>query len=230
MDLGALSDTVAALHELRNEAESQGQAPITKLCDALIAAYERLEDHPLNQAAYSALHSAPRKTARNVRCDRGRAETPRAREGNQSPVGCARRRTRRRRSRSQRTGGSDAATGKSRRLPDVRPAAAGTGRIGRADRRSRSNRNRGRSQDSGGDVGTERAAARRARRHAGVRDAARIPARGSRCRRTSIAKFSRSSSKKRTSCSRRSTRACTNGSRRLTTNSTSKICCARCIR
>src|SRR5262249_2732747 len=42
MDLGALSDTVAALHELRNEAESQGQGPITRLTDALIEAYERL--------------------------------------------------------------------------------------------------------------------------------------------------------------------------------------------
>ena len=50
MDLGALSDTVEALHELRNEAESQGQRPITNLCDALIAAYERLEDHPLSEA------------------------------------------------------------------------------------------------------------------------------------------------------------------------------------
>ncbi len=58
MDLGALSDIVAALHELRNEAESQGQTVITNLCDALIAAYERLEDHPLNQAAYTALHAA----------------------------------------------------------------------------------------------------------------------------------------------------------------------------
>jgi hypothetical protein len=37
MDLGALSDIVAALHELRNEAESQGQAAITNLCDALIS-------------------------------------------------------------------------------------------------------------------------------------------------------------------------------------------------
>ena len=58
MDLGALSDTVAALHELRNEAESQGQAPITKLCDALINAYERLEDHPLSSVAYAALSHA----------------------------------------------------------------------------------------------------------------------------------------------------------------------------
>ena len=61
MDLGALSDIVAALHELRNEAESQGQAAITNLCDALISAYERLEDHPLNQPAHAALHSAHEK-------------------------------------------------------------------------------------------------------------------------------------------------------------------------
>ncbi|HET6474158.1 MAG TPA: Hpt domain-containing protein, partial [Pseudomonadales bacterium] len=54
MDLGALSDTVAALHELRNEAESQGQTTITTLCDALIEAYERLEDHELPDAAYQA--------------------------------------------------------------------------------------------------------------------------------------------------------------------------------
>jgi chemosensory pili system protein ChpA (sensor histidine kinase/response regulator) len=54
MDLGALSDTVAALHELRNEAESQGQSSITRLCDALIEAYERLEDHELPDAAFKA--------------------------------------------------------------------------------------------------------------------------------------------------------------------------------
>ncbi len=58
MDLGALSDTVAALHELRNEAESQSQASIASLCDALIGAYERLEDHPLNDAAHMALSHA----------------------------------------------------------------------------------------------------------------------------------------------------------------------------
>ena len=58
MDLGALSDTVAALHELRNEAESQGQRPITSLCDALIAAYERLEDHSLSGDGYVALSQA----------------------------------------------------------------------------------------------------------------------------------------------------------------------------
>jgi chemosensory pili system protein ChpA (sensor histidine kinase/response regulator) len=58
MDLGALSDTVAALHELRNEAESQSQTRVTSLCDALISAYERLEDHPLNDAAYGALNQA----------------------------------------------------------------------------------------------------------------------------------------------------------------------------
>ncbi len=61
MDLGALSDIVAALHELRNEAESQGQAAITNLCDALISAYERLEDHPLSQAGHAALHGAHEK-------------------------------------------------------------------------------------------------------------------------------------------------------------------------
>ena len=61
MDLGALSDTVAALHELRNEAESQGQAAITNLCDALISAYERLEDHPLSQVAHAGLQSAHEK-------------------------------------------------------------------------------------------------------------------------------------------------------------------------
>ncbi len=55
MDLGALSDTVEALHELRNAAESQGQRPITTLCDALIAAYERLEDHQLDEAGHAAL-------------------------------------------------------------------------------------------------------------------------------------------------------------------------------
>ncbi len=55
MDLGALSDTVEALHELRNAAESQGQRPITNLCDALIAAYERLEDHQLDEAGHTAL-------------------------------------------------------------------------------------------------------------------------------------------------------------------------------
>src|SRR5262249_28266153 len=54
MDLGALSDTVAALHELRNEAESQGQPMIARLCDALIEAYERLEDHELTVAAFNA--------------------------------------------------------------------------------------------------------------------------------------------------------------------------------
>jgi len=58
MDLGALSDTVAALHELRNEAESEGQTSITSLCDALIAAYERLEDHSLNGDGYLALSQA----------------------------------------------------------------------------------------------------------------------------------------------------------------------------
>jgi len=58
MDLGALSDIVAALHELRNEAESQGQRPITNLCDALIETYERLEDHPLGEAGYSAFSQA----------------------------------------------------------------------------------------------------------------------------------------------------------------------------
>ena len=56
MDLGALSDTVAALHELRNEAESQGQTTITRLCDALIEAYERLEDHELPDAAFKAFN------------------------------------------------------------------------------------------------------------------------------------------------------------------------------
>jgi chemosensory pili system protein ChpA (sensor histidine kinase/response regulator) len=55
MDLGALSDTVEALHELRNAAESQGQRPITSLCDALIAAYERLEDHQLDKAGHATL-------------------------------------------------------------------------------------------------------------------------------------------------------------------------------
>ncbi len=54
MDLGALSDIVAALHELRNEAESQGQRPIANLCDALIEAYERFEDQSLPDAAYDA--------------------------------------------------------------------------------------------------------------------------------------------------------------------------------
>ncbi len=58
MDLGALSDTVAALHELRNEAESQSQPPIAHLCDGLIAAYERLEDHPLSNAAHAVLSHA----------------------------------------------------------------------------------------------------------------------------------------------------------------------------
>src|SRR5262249_7122778 len=56
--LSALSDTVAALHELRNEAESQGQSPIAELCDALIEAYERLEDHTLDDTAYAALGNA----------------------------------------------------------------------------------------------------------------------------------------------------------------------------
>jgi chemosensory pili system protein ChpA (sensor histidine kinase/response regulator) len=58
MDLGALSDIVAALHELRNEAESQGQRPITNICDALIEAYERLEDQSLDDAGYSAFSQA----------------------------------------------------------------------------------------------------------------------------------------------------------------------------
>src|SRR5262245_14502192 len=58
MYLGALSDIVAALHELRNEAESKGQRPITNLCDALIETYERLEDQPLGEAGYGAFCQA----------------------------------------------------------------------------------------------------------------------------------------------------------------------------
>jgi chemosensory pili system protein ChpA (sensor histidine kinase/response regulator) len=58
MDLSALSDIVAALHELRNEAESQSQRAVAALCDALIETYERLEDHALSDAGFAALTQA----------------------------------------------------------------------------------------------------------------------------------------------------------------------------
>ena len=58
MDLGILSDTIAALHELRNEAESQSLDSLTELCDALLATYERFEDHPLDAVAYAAFDAA----------------------------------------------------------------------------------------------------------------------------------------------------------------------------
>jgi len=58
MDLATLSDTIAALHELRNEAESQSLDSMTELCDALLGTYERFEDQPLSESAFGAFDAA----------------------------------------------------------------------------------------------------------------------------------------------------------------------------
>ena len=58
MNLGTLSDLVAALHEVRNAAQSQNQDAITDLSDALIGAYERLEHEHLDEQSFGALNQA----------------------------------------------------------------------------------------------------------------------------------------------------------------------------
>jgi chemosensory pili system protein ChpA (sensor histidine kinase/response regulator) len=58
LDGEAFSDTVAALHDLRNEAELQAQTEVSALCDGLLAAYEQLEDRVLSLRALEILTQA----------------------------------------------------------------------------------------------------------------------------------------------------------------------------
>jgi chemosensory pili system protein ChpA (sensor histidine kinase/response regulator) len=68
MDLTALSETVAALHELRNEAETQSIEPMTKLCDALLETYERFESATLGDAAFAAFGAAHERLLNQFDC------------------------------------------------------------------------------------------------------------------------------------------------------------------
>jgi chemosensory pili system protein ChpA (sensor histidine kinase/response regulator) len=68
MDLATLSETIAALHELRNEAQSQALASMTSLCDALIEAYERFEETPLDDAAHAAFDAAHEALLKQFDC------------------------------------------------------------------------------------------------------------------------------------------------------------------
>ena len=247
MDLGALSDIVAALHELRNEAESQGQAPITNLCDALITRIRASRRSSAERSRSRGAAHRARDAARNVRCDRGGTDDcPMPSKEIRALADVRVAEVRRRRTRSRRTGRSRAAIGEGRRLPDVRPTAAAraadSNRLRRlcVDRRSRSqqepveqkppNGSCSRSKSAPVEVPEPKVPLLEERVEAPVSRSRAVALPRSRCRPTPITKFSRSSSKKPTSCSRRSIRASTSGSRCPTTAFTSRICCVRCTR
>jgi chemosensory pili system protein ChpA (sensor histidine kinase/response regulator) len=58
LDADAFSEMVAALYDVRNEAESLAQQEVLALCDALLAAYDALDGHALDDACCAVLTRA----------------------------------------------------------------------------------------------------------------------------------------------------------------------------